>query len=118
MSKPSLFLPIAASGSLQLDTPAGHRIELVADGSTLSAHLPGWEQLGELGPRSWLARRRAIVRAAHVLAKLGLRLEIAVAQQPAVVMGADTRPSLLARLAGLGRVQVSLASGAAFLRHG
>ncbi len=114
--RPDIALPVDAVGSLRVDTPGGQRIDVVADGSRVRVEAPHWKELRQLGPRSVLARRRAVVRATRALEILGLYAEIDVAQRHALRLGAGTRPSLVARLLGLGRVSIPLASIVSLLR--
>ena len=117
MRRPNLFLPIETRGSLRVETPSGEHFDLVADGSCLRADLREFSDLNGLAPRSWLARRRLVARAARLLTTFGLRLDLGVAKQHTIVIGAGARPSLVARLLGLGPVEISLASVAALARH-
>ena len=115
--KAKLSLPIEATGSLQVETTGGHKVNLVAAGSRLRADLTDRSALNDVAPRSWNARRKAIARAARVLSVLNLRVDIDVSSEHAIGMGANTRPSLLARILGLGPVHMPIASVAALLRH-
>lgn len=110
-------IPVEATGSLQIDTPTGRRVDVVADGSRLHVDMVEWSELDHVGPRSLFARRRAVVRAASLLGALGLYLNVDVSKKQAVRLGADTRPSLVARLLRLGRVDLPFATVVALLRR-
>ena len=112
-----LHLPIEATGSLRVDAPTGRPVLVVAGGDRVRVHLPGWSELNSFGSRSWLARRRAIVKASRLLNTLGICVEIGVSGQRAAALGAGTQPSLLARALRLGRVRIPLATVVTLMRN-
>lgn len=103
-------LPIEAEGSLLIGAPAGRELRVVARGNAISVELTDWQTLSSLGPRSLRGQRNAIARVARTLAMFDLSVRVGLAGRPAVTMGAGASPSIVARLFGLGPVQIPFAA--------
>jgi hypothetical protein len=99
-------LPIEAHGHVRLESPGGRSLNVVADGSTLHLELSGRSDLRSLMPRSLSASRRAVRHANRVLTALGLMVSLESGGRPVFQLGADVRPSLLARLIGLAPARI------------
>ena len=89
---------------------------LRAEGSLLTLALPGWATLQGLGPRSLLARRRALVIATRALRKTRLTLDVDVDGRRAFGLGEGVRTTLLARLLGLSSADIRVANVVSLLR--
>lgn len=116
VSKPDIRLPVDAQGELFLDGPNGCRVTAHATGSRLHVAAPGWSELRQLGPRSLMAKRRALKATIRALETLGLTLDLAVAGHRAVGLGAGVKPTLLARLLGLTSTDIRFSTVIEFLR--
>jgi hypothetical protein len=102
-----LSLPVEARGLLRLDPPAGRPLELLAQGATLVLRVPGREELRELvAPLGGAGRWRPVVRlAGRTLCGAGLALRLELAGETVLSLGAEIRPSWLARVLRLGPVR-------------
>ncbi|MDJ0812766.1 MAG: hypothetical protein QNJ23_03500 [Woeseiaceae bacterium] len=109
-SKPENSRPVEAHGTLCLDTPGGRSLNLVAEGDTLRLELPGWSDSRSLLPRSLRGRARAVRFVADQLATHELALSLETDGRPVVRLGHDTPPSWLARLLGLGSINLRLSA--------
>lgn len=115
-SRPDTFRPVDAHGTLRVDTPGGRSLDLVADGETLRLELPGWSDARSVLPRSPFGRARAARFVANLLATHGLTLRLESAGQPVLQLGHNTPPSWLARLFGLGPVNLTISALRRILR--
>ena len=103
---PELVLPIEARGSVRLEGPGGRLLDLVADGPSLRLELSGRSDLRLVMPGSLAAGRRAVREASAILNTLGLVLSLETRGHPVVQLGANVRPSLLARLLGFAEARI------------
>ncbi|MBT8083269.1 MAG: hypothetical protein KJO56_12665 [Gammaproteobacteria bacterium] len=115
-SRPDTALPIDVYGELRLDGPSQSRVTLRASGSRLTLAVPGWATLHDLGPRSLLARRRALVIATRALRTSRLTLDVDVDGRRAFGLGEGVRRSLLARLFGLASGDIRVSNVVSLLR--
>lgn len=109
-SRPDITLPIDVRGDVCLVSPSGRQVTLRASGSELCLAVPGWAEFGQLGPRSLLARRRALAATLRSLKKLCLTLEIIVDGRRAFGLGHGVKTSVLARLLGLASADIRFVS--------
>lgn len=109
-------MPIDVRGDICLDAPSGRRVTLRANGSELRLAVPGWAELGHLGPRSLLSQRRTLATALRSLRLLRLTLEVDVGGHRAFGLGPGVRTSLLARLLGLASADIRIATVVQLLR--
>jgi hypothetical protein len=100
-SKPDTLLPVSVRGDLRVDSPSGATLRLHADGNQLFLAVPRWAELDRLGPRSMIARRRALVDAIRYLRTLGLAMTIDVAGRHVLGIGDGVKTTLLARMLGI-----------------
>ena len=116
-SRPELFRPVEAHGTLRLDTPGGRSLELAAHGEQLRMEIPGWREARELMPRSFRGRRRSLHLLASLFATHGLTLSIDSAGKTILQLGHGVAPGLLSRLLGLAPARVSLSALGLLLRR-
>ena len=72
--------------------------------------MPGWATLHGLGPRSLLARRRALVTATRALRMSRLTLDVDVDGRRAFGLGEGVRTTFLARLFGLASADIRVSN--------
>jgi hypothetical protein len=101
VSNPDARLPVNVRGDLRVDSPSGATLRLHADGNQLFLAVPRWAELDRLGPRSMMARRRALVDTIRHLRTLGLAMTIDVAGRRALGIGDGVKTTLLARMLGI-----------------
>lgn len=101
--------PLQVEGELALEVE-GHAVQLRADGSTLRLIVPDEDALRAVvaGSPAAFKRRAGVARQAALLDAAGLRLETAVAGETWFRVGRGVKPSLTARLAGLGPIDAGL----------
>ena len=109
-SRPEPFRPVDAHGSLRIDTPSGRSLNLVADGEMLRLELPGWGDARNILPRSLRGRIRAVRTVAGLLATHGLTLRLDSGGECVVRLGHNAAASWLARLVGLGPVNLPVSA--------
>ena len=102
--------PVEARGKLRLDAPTGRSLELVARGDSLRCEVPGLTELRALAPRSFTGRNRSVRSLARMLKSLGLTLSFESNGRTFFQVGRDVKPTLLARLLGLGPARVPISS--------
>ena len=105
MPAPELYLPIEAQGSLRLDAPSGRTVALTANRDTLTLEVPTWSELKGLSPRSWSARLMNLRRLSALLSTCALTLRMQTRGQTFLEIGANVRPNVFAKLAGLSSVR-------------
>lgn len=115
--RPEAFLPVEAHGTLRLDIPGGRSLDLKADGDTLCMDLPGVPEVRAMMPRSFRSRRRSLRFLADTLSTFGLTLRLDLAGKSILRVGAEARPSWLARLLGLGPAYVPFSAVLLLLRR-
>ena len=108
--RPEVFRPVDAEGTLRLETPSGHSLNLVADGGNLRMDVPRWVDARALLPRSYRGRRQALRFAADMFTMHGLTLSLESAGKPVLRIGHNTAPSWLARLLGLAPAYIPMSA--------
>ena len=93
-----MLTPMIAEGAVQIEGSHG-TLQLSAHGDHLRLEIPR-EIASERPPVAFLQR------AHDTLDKIGLRLDLVMADRVVGSMGRGTRPSLLARVAGVGPMEV------------
>lgn len=115
--RPEALRPVEAHGNLRLDTPGGRSLELVAHGECLTLEVSGWQDVRELMPRSFRARRRTLGLLVKLVSAHGLTFSIESRGKPVLQFGHNIVPSLLSRLFGLAPAYVPLSAFALLLRR-
>lgn len=109
-SRPEGYRPVAAHGTLRLDTPSGRSLDLVANGVELRLALPDLQEARAIMPRSLRARRRALRFFASMLATHGLAFSLEARGKPLLRVGHRVTPSWLARVLGLAPAYIPLSA--------
>lgn len=109
-SRPEVFRPVDAWGTLRIDTPGGRPLELVAEGQVIGLELPVWQDIRAALPRSFRARRRTVRLFANVFSTHGLTLSLESNGESVFRLGYNTSPNWIARLLGLAPAHVPLSA--------
>ena len=115
--RPDLFLPVEAQGSLRLDAPTGRSVDVRAEGGVVRVIFPGWPELRSMLPGSSKSRSRLVRRLSGLLRTYGMTISLESAEMPFLEIGYGTRPSLLARLLGLGDADLRYSAIRFFFRR-
>ena len=116
-SRPDLFLPVEAQGSLRLDAPNGRTLELIADGDTLELDVQRFRDIQSMVPRSARLRGQCTRALADTLSIYGLTLRVVSAGKSVFELGRKASPNWLARLLGLAPARVPLSAIALLFRR-
>jgi hypothetical protein len=108
--RPEPLRPLDAHGSLRIDTPSGRSLNLVAQGEMLRLELPGWGDARRVFPVSLRGRIRAVRSIAGLLSAHGLTLSLESAGHLVARLGHNTSANWLARLLGLGPVNLPVSN--------